>query len=195
MATKPDAALNGWDLDAFRQTVATVESSTEAGRLTWRSRVTWDGHFGLDAHTEAIEQLGQVIPRRFTLRGDHPPELLGENTGPTAVETLLAALGSCIAGTYAAHATAHGVRLDELEVSVASAIDLNGFLQLAPMHSGLGGVGVAIRVRSDADDETLEAIRKIVTRASPVHDSVARPIPVFGAAASGWERWALLPAE
>jgi uncharacterized OsmC-like protein len=61
----------------------------------------------------------------------------GENTGPTAVETLLAALGSCVAGTYAAHATAHGVRLDELEVAVESAIDLNGFLQLAPTPAGL----------------------------------------------------------
>ena len=178
MEAKTDATLNGWDLDAFRETVATVESNPEAGIVTWRGRVSWDGHFGLDARTEAIEQLGQVIPRRFTLRGDHPPELLGENTGPTAVETLLAALGSCIAGTYAAHATAQGVRLDALEVSVESAIDLNGFLQLAPTNAGLEGVRVAVRVSSDADEATLEAIREIVTKASPVHDSVARPITI-----------------
>ena len=181
MATHTDATLNGWDLEAFRETVATVESNPEAGLLTWRGRVEWDGHFGLDARTEAIEQLGQVIPRRFTLRGDHPPELLGENTGPTAPETLLAALGSCIAGTHAAHATAQGVALDALEVSVESAIDLNGFLQLRPTHAGLDGVRVAVRVRSDADDETLEAIRKIVTKASPVYDSVARPVAIESA--------------
>jgi uncharacterized OsmC-like protein len=181
MATHTDATLNGWDLEAFREIVATVESNPEAGLLTWRGRVEWDGHFGLDARTEAIEQLGQVIPRRFTLRGDHPPELLGENTGPSAVETLLAALGSCIAGTYAAHATAQGVALDALEVSVESAIDLNGFLQLRPTHAGLDGVRVVVRVRSDADDETLEAIRKIVTKASPVYDSVARPVAIESA--------------
>jgi uncharacterized OsmC-like protein len=83
---------------------------------------------------------------------------LGENTGPTAVETLLAALGSCIAGTYAAHATARGVKLDELEVEVEveveSMIDLNGFLQLAPTRAGLQGVRATLRVRADADEAT-----------------------------------------
>lgn len=62
MATQTDATLNGWDLDAFRETVTTVETNPEAGIVTWRGRVSWDGHFGLDARTEAIEQLGQVIP-------------------------------------------------------------------------------------------------------------------------------------
>ena len=71
--------------------------------------------------------------------------------------------------------------LDALEVSVESAIDLNGFLQLRPTHAGLDGVRVAVHVRSDADDETLEAIRKIVTKASPVYDSVARPVAIESA--------------
>jgi uncharacterized OsmC-like protein len=178
MATYTESTLNGWNLDEFRETVATVESNPEAGRLSWRGRVRWDGHFGVDARTEAIEQLGEVMPRRFTLRGDHPLALLGENTGPTAVETLLAALGSCIAGTYAAHATAHSVRLDELEVTVEAAIDLNGFLQLAPTPAGLDNVRVTVQVRSDADAATLEEIRKIMTTASPVHDSLTRPITI-----------------
>ena len=143
--------------------------------------MNWDGHFGVDAHAEAIVQLGETIPRRFTLRGDHPPELLGENTGPTAVETLLAALGSCVAGTYAAHATANGVRIDALEVRVESAIDLNGFLQLAPMPAGLDGVRVTVAARSDADDAALEELRRVVTRASPVHDSLTRPVDVHSA--------------
>ena len=43
--------------------------------------------------TEEIEQLGQVMPHRFTMRGDHPPQLLGQNTGPTAAEALLAGAG------------------------------------------------------------------------------------------------------
>jgi uncharacterized OsmC-like protein len=116
--------------------------------------------------------------RRFTLRGDHPPELLGENTGPTAVETLLAALGSCIAGTYAAHATARGVKLAELEVEIESAIDLNGFLQLAPTHAGLQGVYATLRVTADADDDVLDEIRRVVTEASPVYDSVSNPVAI-----------------
>lgn len=60
--------------------------------------MTWDGGFGLDVRTREIEQLGEVMERRFTMRGDHPPELLGHNTGLTAIETLMAALGSCMGG-------------------------------------------------------------------------------------------------
>ncbi len=178
MATHTESTLNGWKFDEFQETVATVDGNPEAGRLSWSGRARWDGHFGVEARTEAIEQLGEVMPRRFTLRGDHPPALLGENTGPTAVETLLAALGSCIAGTYAAHATAQGVRIDELEVAVEATIDLNGFLQLAPTPAGLDDVRVAVRVRSDADAATLEEIRRVMTAASPVHDSLTRPIAI-----------------
>lgn len=178
MASETVKELNGWNVEEFQQTVAAVEENPEAGKLTWRSHVSWDAGFGLDARSDEIEQLGQVIKRRFTLRGDHPPELLGENTGPTAVETLLAALGSCIAGTYAAHATARGIGIDELEVEMESLIDLNGFLQLEPTRAGLQGVKATIRVRADAAAETLEELCRVVTKASPVYDSVANPVQI-----------------
>lgn len=178
MATELRTTLNGWDVEEFQQTAKAVEEQPEAGLVTWRGHVEWDGAFGMDAHADEIEQLGEVIRRRFTLRGDHPPELLGQNTGPTAVETLLAALGSCITGTYAAHATARGVEIEQLEVELESRIDLSGFLQLRPVRAGLSGVDVRIKVKADADDATLEEIARVVCDASPVYDSVARPVAI-----------------
>ncbi len=168
--------LNGWDLEEFQQTVEAVKEEPEAGKLTWRSRAEWDAGFGLDVRTEEIEQLGEVIRRKFTLRGDHPPELLGQNTGPTAVETLLAALGSCVAGTYAAHATAQGIDIEELEVEIEGQIDLNGFLQLRPTRAGLSFARAKVRVKSDADEEALRELGRITTQASPVYDSVSNPV-------------------
>ncbi len=168
--------LNGWDLEEFQQIVEAVKEEPEVGKLTWRGRVGWDAGFGLDVHTEEIEQLGEVIRRKFTLRGDHPPELLGENTGPTAVETLLAALGSCVAGTYAAHATARGIEIEELEVEIEGQIDLNGFLQLRPTRAGLSFAKAKVRVKSDADEDVLEELGRITTQASPVYDSVSNPV-------------------
>ncbi len=170
--------LNGWDLGEFQATVEAVREQPEAGKLAWRNRTEWDEGFAVDVHTEEIEQLGEVIRRKFTLRGDHPPELLGENTGPTAVETLLAALGSCVAGTYAAHATAQGIEIEELEVEIEGQIDLNGFLQLAPTRAGLSGAKVKVRVKSDADEAALEELGQLTTQASPVFDSVSNPVPI-----------------
>ena len=118
--------LNGWDVEAMTQAVTMVKEQPEAGLLTWRGRSIWDGGFGLDVRTREIEQLGEVMNRHFTLRSDHPPELLGHNTGTTAVETVLAALGACMTGQFAAEATRRGVRIDSLTVDLECTTDLNG---------------------------------------------------------------------
>jgi len=170
--------INGWNAEAMSEAVEAVRTQPEAGRLTWRSRVKWDGGFGLDVHTREIEQLGQAMPRRFTMRGDHPPELLGNNTGPTAIETLLAALGSCMAGTFAAQAAAREVALDALEVDLESAIDLNGFFGLQPVRPGLDGVTVTIRAEADASPEVLEEIATAARSLSPVFDSLTNHVDV-----------------
>lgn len=176
--------LNGWDLEAMEQAVEDVRRTPEAGKLTWRSGVVWDGGFGLDVHTREVEQLSEVIKRRFTLRGDHPPELLGQNTGPTAVETLLAALGACMTGTFAAQATARGVELRGLEVDVEARIDLNGFFGLTDALPGISDVTLVFRVDCDADQATLDDVLAAACAHSPVHDSVTRPIPVHSTIAA-----------
>jgi uncharacterized OsmC-like protein len=170
--------LNGWNLDAMKQAIDEVEKLPEAGRLTWRSHVNWDGGFGLDVRTRQIEQLGQTMERHFTLRGDHPPELLGQNTGPSAVETLFAALGACMAGTFAAQATARGVALETLEVDIEGQIDLNGFFGLKAVSPGISAVRLAMRVKSDAAPEVLQEILEAARAHSPVFDSLSRPIAV-----------------
>ena len=170
--------LNGWDVDAMNEAVEAVKEQPESGCLTWRSRVRWDGGFGVNVRTRDIEQLGEVLERPFILRGDHPPQLLGGNTGPTAIELLFGALGSCMAGTFAAQATARGVAVDSLEVDVSGDIDLNGFFGLRSVPPGVSGVTVSFRVQSDADLEVLEEIADAARAHSPVHDSVTRPVEV-----------------
>ncbi|MGD8711059.1 MAG: OsmC family protein [Ectothiorhodospiraceae bacterium] len=173
-----ETELNGWNVDAMNAAIETVRQQPKAGRLSWRSRVVWDGGFGLDVHTETIEQLGQVMRRRFTLRGDHPPELLGQNTGPTAIETVMAALGSCMAGAFAAQATARGVEIRSLEVEVEADIDLNGFFGLQAIPPGLSNVALSFHVESSADPDTEQEILDAACSVSPVFDTVTRPVAV-----------------
>ena len=170
--------LNGWDVEAVTQAITMVKEQPEAGLLTWRGRSTWDGGFGLDVHTREIEQLGEVMDRHFTLRSDHPPELLGKNTGPTAIETVLASVGGCMTGAFAAQATARGVRIDSLTVDLECTIDLNGFFGLQPIRPGLRDVTLSFRVASDADEETLQEILDAARSRSPVFDTVTKPVAV-----------------
>lgn len=180
MATTTESTrLNGWEVEEVQATVEMVRDHPEAGRLVFRTRTSWDAGFGADGRTEEIVQLGESMPRRFTLRGDHPPELLGQNTGPSAVETLLVALGSCVSGTYAAQATARGVALDTLEVEVEGAIDLQGFFGLAPVRPGLDGAAVTIRVHAPGvEADVLEELAAATAAASPVFDSLSKPVRI-----------------
>jgi uncharacterized OsmC-like protein len=173
-----DDRLNGWSVEAFNATVDAVREAPETGKLVWRSRTLWDSGFGGDVHLEDIEQAGNVIRRTFTVRSDHPPELLGHDTGPTAVEILLCGLGACVMGTYAAHATARGIQIDALEVELEGAIDLNGFLQLSSTRAGLSGVRATVRVQSAASDSDLRELLDVTRRASPVYDSVSNPVSI-----------------
>ena len=176
--------LNGWDVDAVTGAVAQVQERPEAGVLTWRGCAVWDGGFGLDVRTRQIEQLGETMERHFTLRGDHPQELLGNNTGATAIETALAALGACMTGTFAVQATARGVAIDELEVDLECTIDLNGFFGIQPIPPGLRDVRVTYRVESNANDQTLREILDATRTLSPVHDTFTRPVHVEAGFAS-----------
>ena len=175
------ATLNGFDLAALQSTVQSMQEHPEAGRVTFRGRTVWAGGPAGDGRAESMEQLGQVTPRHFTARGDHPPAMLGGDTGPTAGEALLAALGSCLTATYASHATARGVLLHDLEVSVAGELDLNGFLQTAQTRAGFRSIEAVIRVRAEADDATLADLCRVTTLASPVFDTVSRGVPVTAA--------------
>jgi uncharacterized OsmC-like protein len=173
--------LNGWDVEAVSEAIETIKQAPEAGKLTWRSRAVWDGGFGMDVHVRKIEQLGETMVRHFTLRGDHPPELLGNNTGPTAIETYMAALGSCMAGTFAAQATAREVKIESLEVDLEGMIDLNGFFGLQPISPGLSNVKLAFRVRSNAYAAQLQEILDATCAHSPIFATTTNPVAVEAA--------------
>jgi hypothetical protein len=57
-------------------------------------------------------------------------------------------------------------------------VDFRGRFELASVRPGLGGVAVTVSVRSQADDEALEALGDDVRRTSPVFDTLANPVPI-----------------
>ena len=92
---------------------------------------------------------------------------------------MVAALGACVTGTYAAQATARGVALEHLEVDLETMIDLNGFFGLDDeVRPGLQDLTATFRVRADADDAVLGEIAEAVTRLSPVYDTLTNPLDV-----------------
>lgn len=91
---------------------------------------------------------------------------------------LLAALGACVAGTYAAHAAVRGIDLERLDVEVDGTLDLHGYFQLDGTRAGFDPIRLTINVDADAPAEQLEELAEVVSRASPVFDSLSRGVRI-----------------
>ena len=89
---------NGIDVGQLGQTVEAIKQDAGLGQFTFRARSTWkDGTYNVGeipafTHAGATDQ---TRSQPFTLEGDEPPVLLGENRGPNAVELVLQALAFC----------------------------------------------------------------------------------------------------
>jgi uncharacterized OsmC-like protein len=181
MATQETARRrlrNGIDVDRFEGMAEVIRAEPEAGIVTIRTRHRWDEGFVVDGRAEELESAGDVTARTFTFRTDWPPEAGGRDSGPAPGELILAALGSCLASTYVVQATTRGIDIDELEVTLEAWVDFRGQFELAPVRPGLGGVRATVSVRSEADDDALEALGQAVGLTSPVYDTIANPVPI-----------------
>ena len=121
----------------------------------------------------------QVAMRDHTLTVDEPEELGGTDSGPNPVELILAALGSCQEITYRAYATALGIPLEKVSVTLDGDIDLRGFFGVDDsVRPGYGEIKGTVELISTAAEADLHKLRDAVNAHCPVLDMLTRPVPV-----------------
>ena len=138
-----------------------------------KARVTFRADSALQAgfHSE-------VTLRDHRLTVDEPKGIGGSDRGPTPVELVLAALGTCQEITYRAFATAMGVPLDGVSAQVEGDIDFRGFFAIDPdVRPGFGALRVHITLRSKAPEADLARLVEAVNRHCPVLDMLNTPVP------------------
>lgn len=150
-----DPALRG-DLEAAR-------------RFTWSARVRWTG--GMQA---------RAFVRNHSFAIGQPASFETGDAAPSAVETLLAALGGCLAVGFEWRASRQGIEVRNLEVSLKAAADnILVYLGLEEAgHPGLKAIEGTLFVDADADDELLEPLFAETLRRSPVAQSLLRTVGV-----------------
>lgn len=117
--------------------------------------------------------------RHHTLTVDEPEALGGTDAGPNPVELILAALGTCQEITYRAYATALGIPLDNVSVTLEGTIDLRGFFGVDDnVRAGYQSIRGTVRLESSADEDTLRNLRDAVNAHCPVLDILSQPVPV-----------------
>ena len=121
----------------------------------------------------------KVSMRDHQLIVDEPEALGGSDTGPNPVELVLGALGSCQEITYRAYATALGIPLESVSVTLDGDIDLRGFVGVDDsVRAGYQGIKGTVHIKSSADEAALQALRQAVNAHCPVLDILTKPVPV-----------------
>ena len=166
--------INGLDTNDLKNVVESVQQNWETGRINRSASVEWKGGFKSEATS-----------RQFTAQADMPHGLCGEDTAISPLEMVLQAYGACLTVGYAMHCAARGINLQELKINVEGEVDLPGFLGLqAPEHlkmdplPGYKFVKVAVQMKAEADDKTLQEIHQQVIGTAPVGLTISRPVRV-----------------
>jgi uncharacterized OsmC-like protein len=114
-----------------------------------------------------------------------PPALLGDDAAPNPSETVLAALGSCIAVGLLANATHRGVTLTKIEVTMEGDIDISAVWGVGDTPTdkvlGFSAVRCHVTLASEADPAVLQEIHDNAVQWSPVVNTLRRPATVDSA--------------
>jgi uncharacterized OsmC-like protein len=182
MSTTSEDTRNGVNVTQLVETVGAIQDDPKLATFRFRAHNTWlgGGHSRTSIHGfwgAGQEDSSRAAP--FTMDGDEPPVLLGQNRAPNAVETVLHALASCLAIGFAYNAAAKGIDVRSLEFDLEGELDLHGFLGLSnETRAGYHGITVTYRVDADATPEQIDELCQYVQRTSPVFDIISNPVPV-----------------
>lgn len=173
---------NGVDTAQLFGTLDAVADQPELGRFQFRASNRWlDGSHNRST-IQSFYGAGQEDTSRtepFELDAGEPAVLLGTDTGPNPAESLLHALAACLTTSIVYVASARGVRLNEVESTLAGDMDLRGALGISEEpRNGFERITAGFRVRGDAPAEKLREIVERGRDRSAVFDMVTNGVPV-----------------
>jgi thiosulfate/3-mercaptopyruvate sulfurtransferase len=110
---------------------------------------------------------------------DEPEPMLGRNTGPSPAETALASLGACLSVGVQANATARGITLHTLELTLEARYP-NTFVwgagDLSQVNAGFTAVDIAVTIDGDASPDALDALIAHAVAWSPIAGTMRNPV-------------------
>jgi uncharacterized OsmC-like protein len=182
MTTQVSTQVNGVNVEQLMATVNAIKDNPDLARFQFRAHTEWlDGGHSKTTIKE-FYGAGQEDTSRsmaFTMEGDEPPVLLGNNAGPNAVETALHALASCLSVGFVYNAAAQGINVESLDFDLEGDLDLRAFLGLSEeVRPGYESIRLTYRVKCDAPREKIEDLCEYVQKTSPVMDIIRNPVPV-----------------
>lgn len=164
--------MNNVNAAEMQKFVQALSKDASLGKKNKKVTGSWDFAEGKPQFAVPLE-----FPKgKATISVELPPFAGGWGTSPDPIQVCLSGLAACFAVTFAAAATAEGVRLTKLQVTAENWMDLR-------KQMGVSKDNVIERVRftveaAGADRATLERILKLAEERCPGSECVTRAIPL-----------------
>lgn len=171
--------LNGIDLVALQGIAQNVAGAENASKRSAKFNVKtkWENQTRTVATVSRYALFGVEHQRHFEIVSDEPTEFFGKNSAPNPQELLMAALNACLSVGYAVNAAAMGITIHNLEIETDGELDLRGVLGLDEnVNPGYDEVNYIVRIHTDASNEKVEELHKIVTKTSANFANFSRAI-------------------
>ena len=141
------------------------------------------GHFKYDVNThwEGGVLCKASIRNEHELVVDEKPMLGGCDLGPSPVELILAALGTCQEIMYSVIASSMDIELEECDVKLTADLDIRGLLGVDMAEKvcpGFSNINYLTNIKTNASNEQLVALLDIVEKQCPVLDILTRQVPI-----------------
>jgi len=181
VAEKAPKTINGVAVDQLFSTVDAVKATPSIAKFKFQIDNRWSTGSQNCSTVAGFSGAHQELahPKVFSLQADEPAILLGQDAAANPVEYLLHALASCLTTSMVYHASARGIRIEQIESSFEGDLDLRGFLNLDPsIRKGYQGIRARFKIKADAPDDQIQEIVGLGTGHSPVFDSLTHGVPV-----------------
>src|SRR3990172_9426217 len=176
--------LNDVNVEKIKELDRMVRDNPALAKATFKVKAKWQ------RGTKALIEMGSIhVPalggdlfprtRRFWILTDDPDVLGGVDGGPTAVETLLAALAGCVTSGIASNAAMFGVPIDSLDLELEAEADFRGLLgHDKSVRSGFSDIRYTVTIQSPAPEDKVRKCKETIDRKSPVRDTIANPVNI-----------------
>ena len=175
--------LNGIKLDdlaAYTQVITDnpVEAISEYGIVA-----QWKGGVHSEIRTLNQKVGGKEIIKDFRFQVGEPEELLGNNAYPTPQDYLLGGMAGCMMVGFVAGASARGIKLDEVSLTIKGALNLRGFLNVDPdAPVGFAEVQFHFEVKGDSTQAIYDEVIAGVQLFSPNYRTISDAVKVSATA-------------
>lgn len=164
--------VNNVNVHAMEAFAADVAQDENVGKKLKTVTGRWVFEDGKPQFTAELEYPGGMQ----TTETDFAPFMGGSGLKPDPVTYCLYGFASCFAGTFAAIASAEGIQLEKLEITLENEVDLSRSAGVSD-RPVTEGISATLRVESDATKEKLEDIRRLAEERCPGVYCVTNPIP------------------